>query len=124
MAYDEDLADRVRALIGDEPEVTEQRMFGGLAFLRSGKMAIAVSGRGGIMVRVDPGRSEELERSPGVTVAEMRGRPMEGWLRVTADTLRSDAQLATWVELGIGYARSLARSPRTAAGPDTEPDTI
>jgi TfoX/Sxy family transcriptional regulator of competence genes len=111
MAYDEDLADRVRTLIGDEPEVTEQRMFGGLAFLRSGKMAVAVSGRGGLMVRVDPSRSDELEQSPGVTVAEMRGRPTEGWLRVTADTLGSDTQLATWVKLGLQCAGSLRPSP-------------
>jgi hypothetical protein len=107
MAYDEALATRIRTLIGGAPDVAEKKMFGGLAFLVGGNMAIAASGQGGILVRVDPARSDELVVSTDAYVAEMRGRLMPGWLRVDADQLRGDPDLAFWVEAGTGFARSL-----------------
>jgi TfoX/Sxy family transcriptional regulator of competence genes len=107
MAYDQELADRIRRLIGD-PDLTEKKMFGGLAFLIGGNMAIAASGEGGAMVRVDPEQSETLVATTPASVAEMRGRPMPGWLRISSDDLRADDELATWVERGTAYARSLA----------------
>jgi hypothetical protein len=111
MAYDEDLADRVRSLMVNEPAVTEQRMFGGLAFLIGGRLAIAVSGHGGLLVRVDPTQSSDLLATTTATPMEMRGRAMGGWLRVAADDVRSPDELARWVARGMRYARSLpARS--------------
>jgi TfoX/Sxy family transcriptional regulator of competence genes len=107
MAYDEDLADRIRLLIGGDPDLTEKKMFGGLAFLIGGNMAIAASGEGGAMIRVDPQQSDTLTATTTATVVEMRGRAMPGWLRVSSDDLRTDDQLSPWVERGIGYARSL-----------------
>ena len=107
MAYDEQLATRIRTLIGDAPDVTEKKMFGGLAFLVRGNMAIAASGEGGVLVRVDPVRSNELVDTTDAYVAEMRGRQMPGWLRVDANRLRADRDLAFWVETGTEFARSL-----------------
>jgi hypothetical protein len=107
MAYDEDLASRIRGLIGLDPELTEKKMFGGLAFLIRGHMAISASGQGGVLVHVDPGRSADLAATTGVTVAMMQGREMPGWLRVGPADLASDDDLSRWVDIGIGYARSL-----------------
>ena len=107
MAYDEELAERIRELIAGEAGVTEKRMFGGLAFLVRGNMAIAASGQGGILVRIDPGTSDRLVATTKAQVAVMRGRPMAGWLRVDADHLRERRQLIRWVERGTTYARSL-----------------
>ena len=107
MAYDEDLADRIRELIGGEPGLTEQKMFGGLAFLIGGHMSVAASGQGGLLVHVDPDRSDALMARSKATPMEMRGRTMHGWLRVDADDVRTKRQLAKWVEIGAGYARSL-----------------
>lgn len=107
MAYDEDLANRIRELIGGDPGVTEKRMFGGLAFLAGGHMAVAVSGKGGLMVRVDPDETDALLAEPGAGPFEMRGRPLDGWLRVYDDGLRTGRQLGAWVERGLRYARSL-----------------
>lgn len=107
MAYDEALAIRIRALLCDAPDVSEKKMFGGLAFLVRGNMAIAASGEGGILVRVDPARSDELVAATDAYVAEMRGRLMPGWLRVDADRLNGDSELAFWVDTGTGFARSL-----------------
>ena len=107
MAYDEELAGRIRALIGDEPAVTEQRMFGGLAFLIGGNMAIAASGQGGILVRADPHESDALVAASTARPMEMRGREMRGWLRVEADDVGTDAELSKWVDVGSAYARSL-----------------
>jgi TfoX/Sxy family transcriptional regulator of competence genes len=107
MAYDQELADRIRGLIGYRPDVAEKKMFGGIAFLIAGNMAIAASGQGGAMIRVDPAQSEELVEGTTASVAEMRGRPMPGWLRVSSDDLGTDDQLAQWVERGTEYARSL-----------------
>ena len=107
MAYDEDLADRIRMRVGGEDGVSEKRMFGGLAFLVGGNMAVAASGQGGLMVRVDPASSEELVGGAGVTRMEMRGREMDGWLRVTSAAVEDDAELDRWVGIGVGYARGL-----------------
>lgn len=113
MAYDEDLADRVRELVGLEPGVSERAMFGGLAFLVHGNMAIAVSARGGVLVRVDPAQVDRLVRSTRADVAVMGGREMRGWLRVAPEQLRTTRQLGAWVQRGFGYARSLpAKAPR------------
>jgi TfoX/Sxy family transcriptional regulator of competence genes len=107
VAYDEKLAERIRELLADEPKVTEQRMFGGLAFLIGGNMAVAASGQGGALVRVDPEESDALVAKTKARPMEMRGREMRGWLRVDDDDLRTKRQLAKWVELGRAYARSL-----------------
>jgi TfoX/Sxy family transcriptional regulator of competence genes len=113
MAYDEDLADRIRWLIGFDPALTERKMFGGLAFLIRGHMAVAASREGGVLVRVDPARADELAASTGATAAVMGGRLMTGWLRVSAADLISDDQLEGWVKRGTEYARSLpAKKPQ------------
>ena len=102
MAYDEALADRIRALVRAEQSVTEKKMFGGLAFLVGGNMAVAASGQGGLLVRVDPDESDQLVRTTAAETMVMRGRPMRGWLRVDAGD-----DVADWVARGVGYARSL-----------------
>ena len=107
MAYDEDLATRIRDLIGPDPDLTEKKMFGGLAFLICGHMAISASGQGGVLVHVDPGRSGDLMATTRATTAVMQGREMPGWLRVSPEDLASDDDLSGWVEIGIGHARSL-----------------
>jgi TfoX/Sxy family transcriptional regulator of competence genes len=107
MAYDEKLAERIRELLQDEAGVTETKMFGGLAFLVNGHMAIAASGQGGAMVRVDPATSDKLVATTNARLAVMRGRPMDGWLRVDTEDVRTKRQLAKWVTLGTTYARSL-----------------
>ncbi len=107
MPYDEDLAHRIRALVGTERGVSEKEMFGGLAFLVGGNVAIAASGQGGILVRVGAERSDELATTTAATVAVMRRRPMPGWLRVDGDGLRTKVQLAAWVDRGVGFARTL-----------------
>jgi TfoX/Sxy family transcriptional regulator of competence genes len=107
MAYDEELAERIRAQVAGERDLTEQKMFGGLAFLIGGNMAIAASGQGGVLVRADPEQSDELVASSEAYLMEMRGREMRGWLRVDAEHVRTDSKLAKWVELGTAYARSL-----------------
>ncbi|MBO0731928.1 MAG: TfoX/Sxy family protein [Acidimicrobiaceae bacterium] len=103
MAYDEDLADRIRELLVAEGQFTEKKMFGGLAFLVNGNMAIAASGQGGILVRSDP----KAEVPAGAEPAIMRGRPMDGWLRVADNKLKTRAQLSKWVRIGAAYAGSL-----------------
>jgi TfoX/Sxy family transcriptional regulator of competence genes len=107
MAFDEDLANRVRELISGEPDMTEQRMFGGLAFLIAGNMSVAASGQGGLMVRVEPEETEALLAKPHARPFEMRGREMKGWLRVDAEGVRTKRQLEPWVKRGVAYARSL-----------------
>jgi TfoX/Sxy family transcriptional regulator of competence genes len=108
MAYDEDLANRIRELIAGEPDVTEKKMFGGLAFLVGGNMSVAASGQGGLMVRVDPEDTEALLAQPHARPFEMRGRAMEGWLRVDAEGVETRRQLEPWVKRGVARARSLA----------------
>ncbi|MBV9466678.1 MAG: TfoX/Sxy family protein [Solirubrobacterales bacterium] len=107
MAYDEQLAARIRELILTEPGVTEKSMFGGLAFLVNGNMSVSASGQGGLLLRVDPSETDELLSQPHAHPFEMRGRLMRGWLRVDADGLRTKRQLEQWVARGVGYARSL-----------------
>ncbi len=107
MAYDEELAARIRELLAAEPNVTEKTMFGGLAFLVGGNMAVAASGQGGALVRVDPAEGEQLVATTPARPMEMRGRSMQGWLRVESEHLKSDRDLAAWVERGTAYARSL-----------------
>jgi TfoX/Sxy family transcriptional regulator of competence genes len=107
MAYDEILADRIRELVSSESDLTERKMFGGLAFLIGGNMAVAASGQGGVLVRVDPAQSDALVATTNARLMEMRGRQMQGRLRVGPEELRTKRQLAKWVELGSTYARSL-----------------
>jgi TfoX/Sxy family transcriptional regulator of competence genes len=107
MAYDEDLANRIRELVLTEQGVTEKRMFGGLAFLINGNMSVSASGQGGLLLRVDPGETDALLSEPHARPFEMRGREMQGWLRVDAEGLRTKRQLGRWVARGIAYARSL-----------------
>jgi len=103
MPYDEQLADRIRALVAGEEGLTEQKMFGGLAFLVNGNMAVAASGQGGMLVRVDPAESAALLEATDAEEMVMRGRAMAGWLRVEP----AEDELPGWVERGVGYARSL-----------------
>ena len=107
MAYDEDLANRIRELIGDTADLQEQKMFGGLAFLIGGHMAVAASGQGGLLVRVEPEQTEALLAEPHAQPFEMRGRQMDGWLRVDDAGVRTQRELERWVRRGVAYARSL-----------------
>jgi TfoX/Sxy family transcriptional regulator of competence genes len=107
MAYDEQLAARIRELVSGERGLTEKKMFGGLAFLVNGNMAIAASGQGGVLVRVDPEQSDKLVATTKAELMEMRGRSMKGWLRVADEDVRTKPQLRKWAELGTAYARSL-----------------
>ena len=107
MAYDEDLADRIRGSLGQTQQVTEKRMFGGLAFLVNGNMAVAASGQGGLMLRVEPGETEQLLAEEHTAPMEMRGRELAGWIRVGADGIESDEELQRWVDLGVTRAGSL-----------------
>jgi len=107
MAYDTALADRIRALLAGTPGVTEKKMFGGLAFLVRGNMAIAAGSRGGLLVRVDPADSNTLVKTTPAEVMVMRGRAMPGWLRLTADDVATKTKLAKWVDLSTRYAQSL-----------------
>jgi TfoX/Sxy family transcriptional regulator of competence genes len=109
VAYDEDLANRIRELLAGEAGVTEKKMFGGLAFLVGGNMAVAASGQGGLMVRVAPEETEALLERAHARPFEMRGRSMDGWLRVDEAGVRTKRQLEPWVKRGVGYARSLPR---------------
>jgi hypothetical protein len=112
VAYDEEIAARLRRLVGDEPGLTEQKMFGGLAFLVNGNMAVAASGQGGVLVRVDPADSPALVRDTTAYPMEMRGRSMAGWLRVDAKDVADEGALAAWVARGVGYASSLPPKQR------------
>jgi hypothetical protein len=107
MAYDEDLADRVRGIVGTEAGLTEKRMFGGLAFLIGGNMAVSASSQGGLLLRVDPAETDTLVADPHARRFEMRGREMDGWLRIDPDGLGTDTELGQWVAKGVAYARSL-----------------
>jgi TfoX/Sxy family transcriptional regulator of competence genes len=107
MAYDEDLAHRVRALLGGERGVDEKRMFGGLAMLIGGRMAVAVRGVGGLMVRVDPAELDGYCTEPGASPTVMRHTPMKGWITVTSEACEDDEALARWVARGTAYVRSL-----------------
>ncbi len=105
MAYDVELADRIRELVAGEDGLTEQRMFGGLAFLMNGNMAVAASGQGGLLVRVDPADAGEWIDGERVAPMVMRGREMRGWLTVDADAEAPD--LHEWTARGVAFAGSL-----------------
>jgi TfoX/Sxy family transcriptional regulator of competence genes len=107
MAYDEKLAGRIRELVAGESALTEKKMFGGLSFLVVGNMAVAASGQGGLLVRVDPAESDSLVESSPARLMEMGGRTMTGWLRVDTEHVQTDEKLSAWVERGVSYARSL-----------------
>jgi len=107
MAYDEELAERIRSLVGSEAGLSEKKMFGGLAFLINGNMAVAASGQGGMMLRVDPAETESLLDEPQVRRFEMGGRRMDGWLHLELAAVASDEALAGWVRRGVDYARRL-----------------
>ncbi len=108
----EDLAQRIRVGVEDEPGLTEQAMFGGLAFLVAGNMAIAASGQGGLLVRVDPSTSADLVETTAAMPFEMRGRTMAGWLRVPADAVEGDHELQAWIDRSVAFARSLPAKSR------------
>ena len=107
MPYDEELANRIRELIAGEPDVTEKKMFGGLAFLINGNMSVSASGQGGLLLRVDPEQTDELVEEGHAEPFVMRGRAMQGWLRVAPEGVRTKRDLARWVERGVSYARWL-----------------
>ena len=108
MAYDEHLAERIRELVSVQPGLTEMKMFGGLAFLINGNMAVSASGQGGLLLRVDPAQTEALSAKPHAAPFVMRGRPMSGWLRVAPEGVKTKRQLERWVARGVDHARSLA----------------
>jgi TfoX/Sxy family transcriptional regulator of competence genes len=107
MAYDEDLANRIRELISTERGVTEKKMFGGLAFMINGNMAVSASGKGGLLLHVNPDETEALLNKPHAEPFEMRGRTMNGWLRVEAEGVKTKRQLERWLSRGVDYAKSL-----------------
>ena len=107
MAYDEELAERIREVVEGEPGLTEKAMFGGLAFLVGGRMAVSASGQGGMLLRCDPAQTDDLVTHPHVERFEMRGRAMDGWLRIDPEGVKTKRELASWVKRGVGYARSL-----------------
>ena len=108
MPYDVDLTDRLREMLANRPDIEEKRMFGGVAFLLDGHMAVAASSKGGLLLRTDPAQTESLLADPRAEPFEMRGRPMSGWLRIDLDGSASDDELGRWVEHGLAYAGTLA----------------
>lgn len=108
MPYDEDVADGIRDLLAGQTGVAERKMFGGLAFLVGGHLAVAASSQGGLLVRVDPASSDELAATTGAEPMEMRGRPVQGWLRVDAEAVRTRGALAEWVGRGVTSVRSMS----------------
>lgn len=107
MAFDEELAERVRELLRDEPDVKEKRMFGGMGFLLGGNLAVAASGQGGLLVRVDPDDLEDLTAERGASAMQMRGRDVAGWVRVESQALEARGDLERWVKVGVGRVRGL-----------------
>ena len=107
MAYDEELAQRIREIVAEEPGLTQKKMFGGLAFLINGNMSVSASGQGGLLLHVNPDETEALVSEPHAQRFEMRGRAMDGWLRVAPEALRTGPELERWVARGVSYARSL-----------------
>lgn len=107
VAYDEDLADRIRALLATDHDVVEKKMFGGLAFLIGGNMSVSASGQGGMLLRCDPEETDSLVEEPHADRFEMRGRAMDGWLRIESEGVQTDELLERWVAIGVRYARSL-----------------
>jgi TfoX/Sxy family transcriptional regulator of competence genes len=121
MPYDEDLAASIREIVVGEPALTEKKMFGGIAFLIGGNMAVAASGHGGLMVRVDPADSGTLVSTTPARMIEMRGRPMRGWLYLDAAELGAPDQLTAWVKRGVSFARSLPGKYDAGSRPGLSP---
>lgn len=107
VAYDVDMANRLRGILADEPGVVEKAMFGGLAFMVAGHMAVSASGQGGLLLRVDPAQTDALIVDPRASRFVMRGREMDGWLRINIDAHATNNELKEWIKHGVGYARSL-----------------
>ncbi|HKE66909.1 MAG TPA: TfoX/Sxy family protein [Micromonosporaceae bacterium] len=107
MAYDEELAGRVRTLLGRRQGITEKRMFGGLAMLLNGNMAVVIRGKGGLLVRVDPDEYDQVQVETGAAPAVMRGRPMRGWITVESIGCTKQPDLKKWVDRGVSAARRL-----------------
>jgi len=112
MAYDHDLAERIRDLLVAEPELTEKKMFGGLAFLLDGRMAVAVSGEGGLMVRVERDQTDRLIATTKAGPMVMKDRPVQGWVRLAAEDVRTRRQLERWVTRGVERAHAERDTPR------------
>lgn len=106
MAFDEGLAERIRARLGTDPGITEKRMFGGLAFLYRGNMAVGVTGDE-LMVRVGPDATEAALAQPGTRPFDLTGHPMRGWVVVASSTVSEDEALAGWIDRGHAFAASL-----------------
>jgi len=107
MAYDEDLADRLRELLADEVAVTEKKMFGGLAFLMNGNMCVSGSRKGGLLVRIDPADTDAALARPHVALMKMGGRTMAGWIIVAPDGVRTRREVAAWLKRGVAFAKTL-----------------
>ena len=107
MAYDEDLANRLREALADEVAITEKKMFGGLAFLWNGHMTVSASGQGGLLARIDPAETDAALKRPHAALMSMGGRTMEGWIRVDPEGIATKRELQAWVERSLGYVRTL-----------------
>jgi TfoX/Sxy family transcriptional regulator of competence genes len=112
MAYDEDLANRLRELLADEDAITEKKMFGGLAFLLHGNMSVSASRNGGLLARIDPADTDAALARPHVSLMEMGGRTMDGWLTVTPEGVRTKRDLAPWVKRSVKYVKTLPPKPK------------
>ncbi len=121
MAYDEQLADRIRTVLGGASDIDERKMFGGLSFLVGGQMAVAASGHGGLLARVDPDDADMLVNSTSATPMEMNGRAIRGWLMVPADHVADDAVLRIWVERSVEFARALPPKGTRRRSPTSRP---
>jgi TfoX/Sxy family transcriptional regulator of competence genes len=109
MAYDEDLANRLRELLADQEAVTEKKMFGGLAFLLHGNMSVSASRNGGLLVRIDPAQTDAALARPHVELMAMGGRTMDGWITVAPEGLKTKRELAAWVKRSVAYVKTLPR---------------
>jgi TfoX/Sxy family transcriptional regulator of competence genes len=107
MAYDEDLANRLRELLADEDGVTEKRMFGGLAFLVRGNMSVSASRTGGLLARIDPAQTDDALARPHASLMEMRGRTMDGWVIVAPEGIKTKRDVGAWVKRSLGYVKTL-----------------
>jgi hypothetical protein len=107
MAYDEDLANRLRELLADEAAITERKMFGGLAFLLRGNMSVSASRNGGLLARIDPDDTDAALTRPHVTLMEMGGRTMDGWITVAPEGLKTKRELAAWVKRSVAFVKTL-----------------
>jgi hypothetical protein len=114
MAYDEELANRLRELLAGEDGISETKMFGGLAFLVHGNMAVSASRNGGLLVRIPPSDTEAALARPHVTLMQMGGRTMDGWITVAPEGLRTKRQLAPWVKRGLGFAQTFPPKQRAS----------